>query len=151
MATVAKCDIKAAYEIGCFILAQVPGLDDKRGNPSAKVHFRNGPNPYHNQLRQGLLLVVDNQRNCPYTMYTRYGEWKIFGSLNGSFKKVFEVVQENLKLRKVEELSNEEESYWAVENWNGQILDKPIFADEDACEYIPYEEAKAELQSIFKN
>jgi hypothetical protein len=150
MASVARSDLKVAYELGSFIVSQVPCLNEIQGDPWAHLRFREGPNPYHNQLKEGLLLVVDNLRHCPYKLYTRYGEWKIFGSRIGSFKKVFEVVQEKLNLRKVEELSNEDESYWAVENWNGQILDKPILADEDAGEYIPYEVAKEELASIFK-
>lgn len=153
MACVTRADVKVAYEIGIFIASLVPCLDDNHdSNPWAeyKGFFNKGPDPKYYQTKQGIFLQVDNAYDCPHTLLTRYGEWKIFGSRRGNFTKVFEIVKEKLPLRKIEELSTEEMSCWAVEKWNGEVLDEPILANERAGEYISQVVARSAYREFIK-
>lgn len=134
-------NIKVPYEIGSFIASQVSYLDSKvRGIPWAdhKGHFEAGPNPIYCQMRQGMLLEVVNSNRMPRAIHTRYGRWTLLASNQGSFDKVFEVVSKTLNLRKVEELSNEIFSFWAIQTWDGKTIEEPIKADKSADEFISY-------------
>ncbi|MBI3236396.1 MAG: hypothetical protein HYZ48_01610 [Chlamydiales bacterium] len=148
--SVTSSDLRIPYEIGRFIASQIPHLDDDHrsvpidfNSPWAehKGHFQSGPRSSQCQMKQGLVLEVVNGVDCPRSIYTRYGEWKILGSSSGSFEKIFQVLQKTLNLKKIEEMSNEYISRWAIQTWNGQILEEPIFANRD--EYLPHKTVNA--------
>lgn len=143
--------LKVPYEIGVFIASQVPYLDfNVKGKPWAqhRDYFKSGPNPLNHQMKQGLLLEVINHNQRPISIHTRYGQWTVLGGCMGSFDKVFEIVQKTLKLKKIEELSGMDTSYYAIQNWNGQDLEEPIQADKRASEFIPYETAVAAYEEF---
>ncbi len=151
MSSLVNTSLKTPYEIGVFIASQVPYLDSNvKGSPWAEHvgHFKGGPNPFYHQMKQGLILEVINHNHRPRSIYTRYGQWMVLGSNTGSFDKIFEVVQKTLKLRKIEELSSADTSYWAIQNWDGKALEEPIKADERAKEFIPYAAAMSAYEEF---
>lgn len=146
MASSVNNDLRIPYEIGCFIASQVPYLDSSSSpvGPWAehKPHFKSGPNPFHHQMKQGLILTVRNYIEKPESIYTRYGKWTVLCTSYGSFDKVFEVVKKTLDLKKIEEISNDNISYWAIRKWDGISLEEPISADEYKGEFIPSTQAR---------
>lgn len=121
-------DLQVPFEIGAFIQNQVQYLHPEAAKNLWTGHanlFDAGPNPFQHQMKQGLILEVENRNLRPRSIYSRYGEWVIIGTTVGSFKRVFEVVRRVLGLRKIEHLSNWEMSYWAIHVWDGQSLLEP--------------------------
>ena len=159
MALAVNTDLKIPYEIGRFIAAQVPYLDDIHPMPGNdystapwaehKGHFKSGPRSAAGQMKQGLLLEVINYTHKPRSIHAKYGEWLVLGGSQGSFRKVFQVLQQTLNLKKVENLSDENVSYWAIQTWDGQTLPEPILAKRN--EYISYETMNADYQEFKKS
>ena len=142
--TVANANFQIPYEIGNFIASQVKYVDNASGGlpwASHKNIFASGPFGYYGQMTQGILLEVNNYSDKPMSLRTRYGAWTVFASSMGSFKEVFEVVKTKLDLRKVEELSDNATSFWAVQTWNGKNLATPVVAKKE--EFIPEKEVFA--------
>lgn len=147
MSSLVDKNLKVPYEIGVFIVSQVPYLDSNvKGEPWAISHFEGGPNPYFNQMKQGLILEVLNCNHMPISIYTRYGQWNVLGSCSGSFAKVFEVVQKTLKLKKIDELSNKHSSFYAIQNWDKKDLEAPIKAERK--EFISCEVASSAYEKF---
>lgn len=141
--------LKVPYEIGCFIASQVPYLDlNDEGEPWAlhEDQFSFGPNPFIHQMAQGILLQVVNSDKRPRALYTKYGEWMVFGPSSGSFDKVFEIVKNALNLQKIEELSDEKFSFFAVRRFEEKEIEEPILAEKPS--FISYETAWAAYQEF---
>jgi len=154
MASLVNKDLKIPYEIGVFIASQVSSLDSiSNGSPWAahRDFFKDGPNSFFYQMKQGLILEVRNYNHKPASIHTKYGRWTVLGGSSGSrgsFDKVFAVVQEKLNLRKIEKFSNTDTSYYAIQSWDGQVLEEPIQANEKAGEIISEEAAVAAYQEF---
>jgi hypothetical protein len=155
MTSSANNDLKVPYEIGRFIASQVPNLDSSMSadGPWAEHqgHFKSGPHPLRHQMKQGLLLEVVNHSHRPRAIHTRYGEWVVLASASGSFDKVFEVVQKKLNLKKIEEISDKNISYWAIQSWNDITLEEPVPADKEAGEFISSKAADAAYEEFEKS
>jgi hypothetical protein len=95
-------------------------------------------------MKRGILLQVTEYNSKPGSMHTRFGKWEVLGTCSGSFEKVFNVLKRALNLKKVEELSSPETSFYAVQTWNGLALEEPIQAHKELNEFIPYEKAAAD-------
>jgi hypothetical protein len=151
MASLVNKDLKIPYEIGVFIASQVPSLDSiSNGSPWAahRDFFKDGPNSFFYQMKQGLILEVRNHNHKPESIHTKYGKWTVLSGSSGSFDKVFAVVQEKLNLRKIEKFSNTDISYYAIQSWDGQVLEEPIQANEKAGEGISRKEVAAAYQEF---
>jgi len=149
MTSTTNTDLQIPYEIRHFIASQVPHLNwNSQGNSWAIFTPNATPINYFYQMKQGILLEVVDDTHKPLALCTRYGSWQILGSSMGSFEKVFEVVKQRLNLRKVEELSQENRSFWAVQSWNGVMLDLPIMDKKE--EFIPSAEAYKICEKFIK-
>ena len=144
-------DLGRARDVALFVASQVPYLDFDVGEDPWAAHevcFKQGPDPLHDQMKQGLLLEVLNDTYVPQSICTRCGKWKIFDASRGSFEKIFQVVQQALNLKKIESISNKEVSLWAVQSWNGEPVEEPILADREAGEYLSPEIAERAYKDL---
>lgn len=141
-------ELERAYEIGRFIASMVPYLDEvkREGCPwaSHRECFQNGPNPLFIQMKQGVMVAVEKANSAPSSLYTRYGEWTVLGTVKGDFKEVFEVVKRALNLIEIKDFEDVSTSYWAVPEWQGVTLEKPVQARQ-RNEYIQPEVAFEEI------
>ncbi|HEV7738685.1 MAG TPA: hypothetical protein VGO47_15095, partial [Chlamydiales bacterium] len=148
--------LKIPYDIGSYIASLIPNLDksDGWGGKIWAAHhfqFETGPDPARHQLKQGLLLEVSNINKKPQALHTKYGYWKVLGASHGSFEKIFAILQKTLHLKKIEEYKNPHLSLWAIQEWNGQVLPKPVRSDRNAGEYIPYSTCAASYKQFKKD
>ena len=130
--------LQTPFEIGQYIASLVPFLDSSEGEPSAshQYKFAQGPSPFSNQFIHGLVLKIDTTNDCPESIFTAYGEWRILSSSSGSFTGIFKKLKETLKLEEFQP-PRDHHSFWSIRQWNNSPLPLP----EEAAAYLSYEGA----------
>lgn len=130
--------LKMAWDMKRFIAKQ-------GGEPIKEIECE-GPNPYYNQMEQG--VVLESSYGSPEKLYTPCGYFRIGGNFNG-YKEVSEKANEAIKGPLGLELLSEKTYIPGAEEfgprhkvteWEGQKIPEPKFRD--ASNYIHYEEIK---------
>lgn len=124
-------NLKISYDIGRFILSQVPALDESlaRTGPAA-VHalsYEKGPDPEWAQIKRGIVLEVSWHDAKPTALYTRYGRWVLLGDSQRSFLPLFITLQKQLALTRFIP-ARKNLSFWTINKWENKFLSWPKFA-----------------------
>ena len=115
-------------------------------------HFRDGPNPFYEQMDMGLIL--EEYYGTPSKIYTTIGYWNILGSTssqNQGFKEIMNELKNNLGLKLIKDGYETRNRYfgawWEITKINDTIL--PISKKKEKSKYIEYSECK-NIWSKFK-
>lgn len=133
--------LRTAYQMAKYIHQLV---DSRPGamKCSWKGHFRDGPNPFQNQMKQGFIL--EEYYGTPNKIYTPLGYWTVLGGGSGDYSEVMNNLKETLGLKVIREgeqtLVGYYGPYYEITKWEGMPL--PEAKQKEKDEYIPYEKAK---------
>ena len=138
-----KDNLNCAYNIANYILNTI------KNNSNIKIlstaHFKDGPNPFFNQMEQGFML--EEYYGSPYYLYTSIGQWTITGSsssTNNDWKKIIDILKNDLGLELYQDGIQSKMGYygplWIITKFNQTQL--PIAQRKSRNNYIEYEESK---------
>ena len=108
-------------------------------------HFQDGPNPFYNQMEEGLIL--EEYYGMPSRIYTKIGVWTITGSgssSNNGWKEIIEILKKDLGLKMLKEGYQSNSGYngpwWEITELNKEKL--PLAKKQQHASYIDYNECK---------
>ena len=136
-------NLKDAYDVGMYIRDAIK----KSSNVTIfnEGHFQDGPNPFYNQMDEGLIL--EEYYGIPSKIYTNLGEWNITGSgasSNNGWKEIIQILKENLGLKLLKNGYQSNFGYngpwWVITKINGKKL--PVARKKHKNFYIEYKECK---------
>ena len=132
-----ESNLKNAYNISRYIHNIVKKNDEVQ--QFSLKHFKDGPNPFYNQMKSGLIL--EEYYGTPSKIYTSIGYWNILGSTcseNLGFEKVMDILKNDLGLILLKKGDQTKKGYfgpyWKITKFDNNNLPETI--EKDKTEYI---------------
>ena len=148
-----KNNLDLAYDIAKYIRKCV--CDNQYTNLCGNSHFKDGPNPYYNQITNNGIWL-EEYYGTPSKLYTQIGVWTILGSTsssNNGFKQVMDKLRIDLGLKIIQEGKETQMGYfgpiWQITTFNNKNL--PIGEKRHREDYISYNICKVERDKFKKN
>ena len=131
-------NLEDAYNIANHII----NLIDSEPNVKCidSNHFKDGPNPFYNQMESGLILEA--YYGSMSKIYTSIGEWNIIGSTisnNNGWDNIRKQLENDLGLELIQECVQTKMGYfgpyWKITKFKNKILPEAIKRNDNNIEY----------------
>jgi|GEM_PF-4537845 len=151
--------LNACYEIAKHIESETvkspfdePGEYNKKLLRHTREVFSDGPDPYRNQMKSG--LVLEYKYGSSFYIHSPFGEVTIPQSGSEKTAEILKAMR-NKGLLGLEEHSEYKGDQfrnpvkrWAITNWKGFVFESHVYRDPK--DYIPFEEVKGMWEKNFK-